>query len=78
MMGTNYYAVTCKHGHVGTRQYVPITFAIAAENSIDACDKAKQMPGVKHSAPVLACRQITQSDYFKMREQSAYERSNMK
>jgi len=75
---TRYFAVTCKHGHVGTKRYVPITFAVSAETAVEACDKAKQMPGVKHDAPVLECRPISQIAYYKMREQSAYERSNIR
>lgn len=77
-METKYFAVTCKHGHLGTKKYAPITFAIVADNTIEACDKAKQMPGVKHDAPVLGCREITQFTYYMMRQQSAYERSCLK
>lgn len=75
---SKYFEVTCKHGHVGTKRYVPITFAIAAETAVEACDMAKQMPGVKHDAPVLACKPISPNTYYTLRQQSAYERSNIR
>ena len=77
-MDDKYFAVTCRHGHFGTKRYEPITFAIIADNAIEACDKARQMPGVKHDAPVIACRAISQATYYTMRQMSAYERSRMK
>lgn len=74
-MCARYFAVTCRHGHHGARRYEPITFAIVAENAMEACDKALQMPGVKHSKPVLACEEISRAMYYEMRQKSAYERS---
>ena len=69
-----YFAVVCKRGHCGRKQYMPIEFAIEANTLIEAMDKAKAMPGVKHSQPILSCREITLSDYNKMRRVSAYRR----
>lgn len=73
-MAVRYFSVTCKHGHRGAKKYDPITFAIIAQNAIEASDLAKQMPGVKHDQPVLACKEISSSDYFEMLKHSAYER----
>ena len=70
-----FFAVTCKHGHHGAKRFEPITFAIVANDMIDACDKARQMPGVKHDQPVLACEEISRMKYYEMRQRSAYERS---
>lgn len=78
MMDVKYFAVTCKHGHHGTKRYEPITFAVIAENALEACDIAKQMPGVKHDAPVISCKQIPAKTYYVMRQSSAYERSRLK
>ena len=78
MMSARFYAVTCKHGHHGARRYEPITFAIRADNALEACDKAKLMPGVKHDQSVLACKEITFDAYWEMRRLSAYERSSFK
>ena len=72
-MPVRYYAVTCKHGHHGAKKFEPITFAISATNALDACDMARQMPGVKHNQPVLVCREITPNAYFNMRKRSAYD-----
>lgn len=77
-MADKYFSVTCKHGHHGAKQYEPITFAICAESLLEACDKARQMPGVKHDQTVLACKEISIGMYLEMRQQSAYERSNFK
>lgn len=77
-MDLRYFAVTCRHGHHGTKKYEPITFAIIAENALEACDKARQMPGVKHDAPVLACKMITEHVYYMLRQASAYQRSGFK
>lgn len=70
-----YFAVTCKQGHHGIRRYYPITFAIAAETLLEACDQAKAMPGVKHSQPVLKCEEITFEKYVDLYNKSAYERT---
>lgn len=70
-----YFAVTCKHGHHGARNFCPITFGIAAETAIDACAHAQSMPGVKHDQIVINCTEITLEEYNEMRKQSAYERS---
>ena len=73
-----YFAVICKRGHCGRKQYVPIEFAIEAQTAIEAMDKAKSMPGVKHSQPVLSCREITPCEYNRMRRVSAYHRLEYK
>lgn len=69
-----FYRVTCKRGHCGKKRYLPIDFAIEADNAIDAMDKAKAMPGVKHSQMILRCVEISQSEYTRMRRVSAYKR----
>lgn len=70
-----YYSVTCMRGHCGDQRYIPITFAIASNNAVEAMDKAKAMPGVKHSRPVLKLVEISYEQYFYMRKRSAYERA---
>ena len=77
-MCMRYFAVTCRHGHHGAKQYEPITFAIVAEDLLEACDKARQMPGVKHDQPVLACKEISRLHYYELRQTSAYQRCNFK
>ena len=72
-----YFSVQCKHGHHGRGRYVPIIFAIEAANAIEAMDKAKAMPGVKHSSPIISCYEITQTEYIRYRQISAYERSGV-
>jgi len=69
-----YYRVTCKHGHHGKKRYVPITFAFLAKDAIRAMDLAKNMPGVKHTLPILECHEISYAEYMEYRKKSAYER----
>ena len=71
----NYYIVRCKLGHSGSGRYREISFNIKAKNAIDAMDRAKRMPGVKHtsSTAVLGLKQITQEQYFQNRKESAYK-----
>lgn len=73
-----YFAVTCKHGHHGAKNYCPITFAVAANTAIEACDFAKAMPGVKHDQTVIKCTEISFENYVQLRKQSAYERAQFK
>lgn len=70
-----FYSVVCKRGHCGRKQYVPIKFAIAAQNAIEAMDKAKEMPAVKHGQSIISCLEISFHDYCNMRRVSAYHRS---
>jgi len=73
-----YFAVTCKHGHHGAKNYYPITFAVAANTAMDACDYAKAMPGVKHGQTVIGCQEISFTAYAQLRKTSAYERAGIK
>ena len=73
-----YFAVTCKHGHHGAKNYFPITFAVAAQSLLEACDYARAMPGVKHGQTVIKCQEISFSAYAKLRQISAYERAGFK
>lgn len=71
----NYYIVRCKLGHSGSGQYREILFNIKARNAIDAMDKARKMPGVKHDSntAILGLKQITQEEYVQNRKESAYK-----
>lgn len=69
-----YYVVTCMRGHCGTGNGTEIKFAIKANNLLEACNIAKRMPAVKHSRPVLFGKEITQEEYNKYRQKSAYKR----
>ena len=73
-----FFAVTCKHGHHGAKNYCPITFAVAAMSALEACEYAKSMPGVKHDKTVLRCNEISFSEYASLRKISAYERAGFK
>ena len=49
MMETkNYYEVIAKCGHVGKKHYVPVKFAVIAEDGKEAAKMVRQFPRVKH------------------------------
>lgn len=72
------YKVTARRGHCGSGRYIPITFALRAENMIEAMDRAKAMPGVKHTLMILAAQEITWTEYAVLRSVSAYDRCERK
>ena len=71
-----FYKISCHRGHNGTGHSTEITFAIAARNLLEACDKARRMPSVKHTRMAIYGREITEQEYNDYRKISAYERFN--
>ena len=50
MMETkNYYEVIAKCGHVGKKHYIPVKFAVIAEDGEEAAKMVRDFPRVKHS-----------------------------
>lgn len=71
-----YFIVMCHRGHCGTGHSTEIKFAIKAKNLLEACDKARKMPSVKHTKLVIYGKEITEQEYTEFRRVSAYERFN--
>lgn len=71
-----FYMVICQRGHCGVGHSTEIKFAIAASNLLDACDKARRMPSVKHTRMMIYGKEITEQEYKEYRQVSAYERFN--
>lgn len=69
-----YFMVTCYRGHCGVRQSTDINFAIKAKNLVEACDKARNMPSVKHSQFITYGKEISKEEYLEYRKISAYKR----
>lgn len=69
-----YFMVTCFRGHCGTRQSSDIRFAFEAKNLVEACNKARRMPSVKHSRFIVCGKEISKEEYLEYRKISAYER----
>ena len=69
-----YFMITCARGHGGSGHSTEIKFAIAATNLIEACDKARKMPSVKHTRGALYGREIEYTEYIEYTQISAYER----
>ena len=67
-----YFLVTCVRGHTGKKKGMEISFAIRANNLVDAIEQARKMPGVKHHRPALYGREITQEEYVLRRNKGAY------
>ena len=68
--------VMCSRGHCGTGHSTEIKFAIRANNLLEACDKARKMPSVKHTRLALYGKEISEQEYNEYRQISAYERFN--
>lgn len=71
-----FFMIMCHRGHCGTGHSTEIKFAIAANNLLDACDKARKMPSVKHTRMAIYGKEITEAEYHEYRQISAYERFN--
>lgn len=72
-----YFFVTCHRGHCGIGHSTEIKFAISAANLIEAMDKAKRMPSVKHTRMIIAGAEITKAEYLEYTRVSAYERCEL-
>lgn len=64
--------ITCHRGHCGCGHSTEIKFAIKAKNLLDACDKARRMPSVKHTRMVICGKKISFEEYNEYRKISAY------
>lgn len=71
-----FYMVVCSRGHCGSGHSTEIKFAIAAANLLDACDRARRMPSVKHTRMAIYGKEITEEEYREYRKVSAYDRFN--
>lgn len=71
-----FYMVMCHRGHCGTGHSSEIKFAIRAKNLLEAVDKARRMPSVKHTKMMIYGKEITEQEYNDYRQISAYERFN--
>jgi len=63
---TKYFIVKCKCGHVGKTMYLPMDFAIYAENAKEAALIARKKRGVKHDHPdaVISVNEVSVGEYF--------------
>lgn len=68
----NYFEVIAKCGHVGKRFYIPIKFAVAAENSKEAAKIARSIPRVKHDHKdaILSVKKISYQEYVQLEEEN--------
>ena len=71
-----FYMIMCHRGHCGTGHSTEIKFAIRANNLLEACDKARRMPSVKHTRLAIYGKEITEQEYNEYRQVSAYDRFN--
>ena len=71
-----YFMVVCHRGHCGTGHSTEIKFAFIASNAIEAMDKARKMPSVKHTRLAMIVKEITATEYNEYRQISAYDRFN--
>lgn len=67
-----YYKITCRRGHVGFGNTAYITFYFAERNAIAAMNRAKRMPGVKHSELPINTTEITHEEFAVNIQKNAY------
>ena len=69
-LNQNYFKVVAKCGHVGRCNYVPIIFAVAAENGKEASKRVRAFPRVKHDHKdaILKCNKITLEEFLQIKE----------
>ena len=62
-----YYLVSCKCGHVGRKNYIPIDFAVRAEDGREAASIARYIPRVKHDHKdaILNCIKVDYDTYVR-------------
>jgi len=70
-----YFLVTAKCGHVRRGNYIPITFAVRAENGKQAAAIARELPRVKHDHPdaILSVTEVTVEEYARQRKVNEYD-----
>lgn len=71
-----YYLITCHRGHCGRGRSTDITFAIVARDLLQAMDKARKMPSVKHTRLAIYGREISQEEFNERRKINAYHPFN--
>lgn len=71
-----FYMIMCHRGHAGCGHSTEIKFAIRAKNLLEAMDKARRMPSVKHTRMAIYGKEISETEYNEYRQVSAYERYN--
>ena len=66
----NYFKVTCRCGHVGRNNYIPIIFPIIASNGKEASSIARNIPRVKHNHKyaIIDCKKISKIEYDEIKE----------
>ncbi len=71
-VNVKYFKVTAKCGHVGKGKYIPITFAICAENGKEAAAFARLLPRVKHDHKdaILNCEMVSYAEYYEILEKN--------
>lgn len=73
-----YYKVICERGHVGHGRQAPISFYFAASNALEAMEKGKLQPGIKHTRMPLSCKEVSYKEYVKKMRVSAYIRAGVR
>ena len=66
MNSKRYFSVECKCGHAGKMYYIPIKFAIEADNGREAAEKGRWIPRVKHHQKycILDVEELTEEEYY--------------
>lgn len=69
-----YFKITCLRGHGGfNHTATDITFVFESENLLEAMDRAKRMPSVKHTRMIVSGYEISFQEYQKRIKNNAYK-----
>lgn len=70
-----YFAVTCRCGHVGNGNFIPFTFAVAADSILEAQKKAVSIPRVKHDSAlaIINSKEISFEDFTMLQKKNALD-----
>ena len=60
-----YYKVQVPLGHLGSSKALPTWLYFEAENILEAVDRARSFPGVKHSKLPYQALEIKEEEYIK-------------
>lgn len=66
-----FFKVTCKCGHVGRQNYIPISFPICALSKKEASEKARYFPRVKHNRKfaIFDCKEINSEEFLVLKNE---------
>ncbi|MCL2111937.1 MAG: hypothetical protein FWH32_06805 [Clostridiales bacterium] len=75
MEAMKYYLVKAKCGHVGRKNYIPVTFAVVAMSRKEAAATAREIPRVKHDHhnAIFEVTQVSHEEYVCQKNTNSFD-----